>query len=245
MVITPRAIAEQLAQPNTPDDLLRTASHMRFKLRRPFLDVVEASKLGQIPAAVTFARLLNEQYGTRLILAARLGELFTPIYSGLVLGAGNHIVANFKLLSQYQFADVTLETAEITADRIERYSRTREEFARLAFEELRVAAGFDREARVHEIALDRPALVEDFERIMTEMRAMLTIYDPGRPTWLLVHMTGTRDFTPQQMDILRSMPGGVIDRVLVLQPTRVMIMRNGRSNVISHDCTPNLVGHEL
>ena len=240
LTISPRVVSEHLAQKGPETDVAFQAKRLIFSSRHPFLDVVDASKFGQVQAARGFAQFLNEHYGVRLVLAARLGELFTPIYSGLVMGSNNQIIANFKILSHFRGTETTLNIAEVTADRIERYSRNRHEFTRLAFEELRVAAGYDREARVNEIALDTSDLIDQYGRILSEMRAMLTIFDPGRPTWLLVHMRKDEDFTPHQMADLRNIPGGAIDRLLVLQPSRVMTMHEGRSNVVARGCQPDL-----
>ena len=239
-VITPGIVHDVIGKKSIETDFDHQFAGLNFWKHYPGLKIVDLNKDGHLPAARNFATVLQKRYGITLILMSSLDGLPSPIYSGLVLGPKGDVIANFKLLCGYRFTDSLVATAVKSAERIERYSANPNQFARLAFENLRVMTGYGRDDQVNAIELITPELEAKYHQAIRDMRKVIGLFKPGRPTWLLAESLSEDGFSKAEAERLKRLPGRFLKHLFVMDPERLITIRDGETTVSDLDCQTEL-----
>lgn len=232
--ITPHTLRERVETTPAHESAEGALTNLKFELSEPGLRVTGFDRGRNVSSVRRFADLFFVRYRLTLVLAKRLGRSNTPAFSGVVLDRDERIIANFTLLNGPGSADDFVDGAERAGARIERFSRHPAEFLRVGFENLREDFGFERDAKVNELWAGTKRLRNIFWHTATHVRRVLRLFSPGRPTWLLIDMDDADDFSRDQANVLRQLTASadqVLERIVIYQPDRVIVIEGGRSRV--------------
>ena len=237
-------ILERMAHPGSAYTFENQLAHQRERAREPGLSIAETTSPNQVTQLRPFVRLLHESFGLQFVLASAIDGLAVPIYSGLILDAERHPVANFRLVKKATFADVALQSIEVEAERLKAYSSDRAHFANVAFENLRTLLGLRDAGPTEFLELKSNHASKKFSRCVSYIQSVVALYDPGRPTWFFVDAPFRGQIGETEIARVKTLTQdeGVLAGVMLRQPGRVITIRHGKV-VITPDapsCGPTL-----